>query len=89
MSGFWAQLGQKIGGFFNWALTEHPGKLIGTSLGLGIGLLVVILGFWRTLVIALFVSVGFYLGKRKDENLGLLSWIDNFINKDSKIWRKR
>lgn len=89
MSGFWTQLGQKIGHFFSWALAEHPGKLIGTALGFLLGLFVVLLGFWRALVIAIFVGAGFFLGKRKDENLGLLSWVDNFFNKDGYFGRKK
>lgn len=89
MSGFWTQLGQKIGSFLNWALNEHPGKLIGSLLGLIAGVLVIGLGFWRTLVIALFVGIGFYLGKRKDNNQGLLLWIDELVNKDNYLGRRK
>jgi len=49
-------------------LNEHPGKIIGIILGFLIGLVVVLLGFWRTLIISLFVLAGFYLGKRRDEH---------------------
>ncbi|MFZ3372310.1 MAG: DUF2273 domain-containing protein [Desulfitobacteriaceae bacterium] len=46
---------------------NHPGKFFGISLGFVLGLFVVTLGFWRTLVIALFVVVGFIMGKRQDD----------------------
>ena len=79
MSGFWAQVGQRLSGFFLWALEEHPGKLIGTTLGLGLGLLMITIGFWKTLALALFVLVGFMIGKRQDEHKGIMSWLDRFF----------
>ena len=89
MSGFWAQLGQKIEQSLIWALSEHPGKLIGSLLGFLTGIFVVIIGFWKTVIILLFVAVGFFLGKRKDDNLGLLTWLNHFLEKDSFLGRKR
>lgn len=89
MSGFWAQLGQKIEQFLIWALTEHPGKLIGSVLGFLVGIFVVIIGFWKTLVIVLFVIIGFLLGKRKDDNLGLLTWLNHFLEKDYYLGRRK
>ena len=51
--------------FLVWAFDNHPGKLIGTSVGFFLGLLMVTLGFWRTLVLSLFAILGFVLGKSK------------------------
>jgi len=79
MSGFWAQVGQRLARFFLWAFDEHPGKLIGTTLGFILGLLMVTLGFWKTLALVLFVVVGFVLGKRQDENRSIMSWLDRFF----------
>lgn len=81
MNGFWAKIGQKTSFFFMWALDNHPGKLIGSGLGFFAGLLMVTLGFWRTLILALFVSVGFILGKRQDDHKSFLAWLDRFFAK--------
>lgn len=80
MNGFWAELGAKISTFFLWALEEHPGKLIGTASGLIIGLLVVVLGFWKALTLLIFVLLGMLLGKRHDDKKKLFDWIDRFFN---------
>lgn len=79
MKEFWMELATKISRFFLWALAEHPGKLIGTGLGFILGLLVVILGFWKALILFMFVSVGLFLGKRHDENKKLFDWINRFF----------
>ncbi len=67
MNEFWARAGQAIMSFLLGALNNHPGKLLGISLGFILGLFVVTLGFWKTLVLALFVAVGFIIGKRQDD----------------------
>lgn len=81
MKGFWVQLGQKITDFFLWALDEHPGKLIGTSVGFILGLFVVLLGFWRTLILVFFVAIGFIIGKRQDDHKSFLVWVERFFQR--------
>lgn len=81
MSGFWSKITEKISRFFVWALDNHPGKLIGTSLGFILGLLILILGIWRTLVLFLFVILGFILGKRQDENQSITTWFERNIKR--------
>lgn len=81
MSGFWAQLGEKISRFFLWALENHPGKLIGTGSGFLLGILVVLIGFWQALILALFIAVGFFLGKRHDDHRDLPAWLDRIFNR--------
>ena len=80
MKGFWAEVALKISSFFLWALDEHPGKLMGTAGGFVLGLLVVVLGFWKALVLLLFVLIGMLLGKRHDDHKKLFDWIDRFFN---------
>ena len=81
MSEFWSKIGEKILRFLVWSLDDHPGKLIGTSLGFVLGLLMVTLGFWRTLVLALFAILGFVLGKRQDDYKFITTWLERIINK--------
>ena len=68
-------------GFFLWALDEHTGKIIGTISGFIIGLLIVILGFWKALVLSLFTAFGFWLGKRQDDHKNLLGWLGRFFDR--------
>lgn len=52
-------------------LRSHPKTTIGASLGLIVGIGLVVVGFWKTLVIALMCALGYYLGKCADERKGL------------------
>lgn len=52
-----------------WA--QHRGKLVGTVIGLGIGLLIAFFGFWRALVILLLMAAGYVIGKGIDQSGGL------------------
>jgi len=81
MRELWLKIGEKISKFLVWAIDNHQGKFIGTSIGLVLGLLMVILGFWRTLVLALFVTLGFVLGKRQDDNQSVTTWLEKKFNK--------
>lgn len=78
---FREQFAQGVSHFVSWAWTRHPGKLIGTSFGLVFGLLLVTLGFWRAIVLLLFILAGFFLGKRHDEHNDLSQWLDRFFLK--------
>lgn len=68
MKEFLLKLAGRTAEIFLQLLDEHPGKVLGAVIGFILGLIVVVLGFWRTLVIALFVAVGTYLGSRQDEH---------------------
>jgi len=46
---------------------HHRGKFLGTLFGLLLGVLYLLVGFWRMLVVALLILGGFYLGKKVDE----------------------
>lgn len=81
MREFLAKIGEKISKFLIWALDNHPGKLLGTSIGLVFGVLMVTLGFWRTLVLALFTILGFVVGKRQDDNKFITTWLERNFNK--------
>jgi len=81
MSEFWSKIGEKISRFLVWAIDNHPGKLIGTSIGLVLGLLMVTLGFWRTLVLALFAILGFMLGNRQDDYKSITTWLERNFKK--------
>ena len=81
MSSLWTKIEEKSSRFLVWAFDNHPGKLIGTSLGLFLGLLMVTFGFWRTLVLVLFAVVGFVLGKRQDDHKDVITWLGRNFDK--------
>lgn len=68
----WEQLLMEI-------LNNHRGKLCGVLFGLFFAILVLIIGFWRTLFIACCITVGYIIGKRFDENGSLQEIINRFF----------
>lgn len=81
MSDFWSKIRTKITDFLVWSINNHPGKFIGTVIGWILGLLIVTLGFWKTLILMLFIAVGFILGKRQDDHKDVLTWLERILNK--------
>lgn len=57
-SNIWYQL--------NEIFSNNKGKVIGALIGFLTGLLVLIIGFWKTLLVLLFTVVGYYIGSRWD-----------------------
>lgn len=76
----WQELKTRFTRFFLWALETHPGKLLGTTAGLLFGILFILLGFWRALILMVFISVGFFVGKRYDDHKDLGSWLERFFH---------
>jgi uncharacterized membrane protein len=60
--------------FLKDAWQHHRGKMVGIMSGLIFGLLTVILGFWKALFIIFCLGVGYWLGKRADENGDWYQW---------------
>ncbi len=79
MKEFWQKLSERLTGACLQLLDQHPGKVIGLLAGLILGLIVVLLGFWRTLIIMLFAGAGFYLGKRRDEHKDFSQFLQTFF----------
>ncbi len=48
-------------------LLQHRGKVLGVLLGLLLGWMLVTRGFWATLLLLLFLVVGYFLGRLVDE----------------------
>ncbi len=59
-------------------LAEHWGKILGGLAGLLVGLVVVIFGFWRSLIIFTFVVLGIYAGRLLDRNDSLRNLFQRF-----------
>ena len=48
--------------------SEHRGKTIGILAGLALSILFLNFGFWRALFIIICVGLGYFIGKKLDEN---------------------
>lgn len=49
-------------------ILQHRGKVFGVFLGLLIAIIVICVGFWRALFVIFCVLLGYFIGKRIDEN---------------------
>jgi uncharacterized membrane protein len=56
-------------------LEEHRGKALGILLGLIASILFISYGFWRSLFVIFCIVLGFFIGKRIDENHSFDNWL--------------
>lgn len=75
-------------GLFEELWNQHRGKLLGTLFGFWLGVLFLMVGFWRMLIVALLIMCGYYFGKKVDEKEPLRDVLtrilpDHFFRNDS------
>lgn len=63
---------------------NHRGKTIGVIFGLIIGLLLINFGFWKTLLLAIMVFIGYVVGNRIDQQDDFKEIIQRFIYSDKR-----
>jgi uncharacterized membrane protein len=68
---------------------QHRGKVIGVAMGIVLGFIYLICGFWDMLVFAFIVIVGFYIGKKIDSSEEILTIEDIWRNVTQKLRRFR
>ncbi len=54
---------------------SNRGKFIGIGIGLISGIFILTLGFIKTLILAIFIFGGYWVGKRADENRDIREWL--------------
>jgi len=59
--------------------TKNQGKIIGSILGFILASLVLIIGFFKTLLIVSFVYIGYYIGKKIDNKEDLVEFLDRIL----------
>lgn len=57
-SNIWYQL--------NEIFINNKGKIFGSIIGFVFGILVLLIGFWKTLLVLTFTIIGYYIGSRWD-----------------------
>ena len=65
--------------FFQEILEQHRGKLAGVLVGLVGAVLILTFGFWRSLFVIFCIVVGYFIGKRIDDNQSFNSLIKKFM----------
>ena len=61
-------------------IKDNPGKACGTILGFAVGLSLIFLGFWKTLVVTLATLLGYSIGRwTDDEGKGLREFLEERI----------
>lgn len=62
-------------------VNENPGKSVGAVSGLILGVLILAFGFWKTIVILLFIILGFIIGKMIDDGDSGIDAIKNIFRR--------
>ena len=57
----------------------HSGKIIGVSIGLVLGLLILAIGFFQALFVLFCMVVGYVIGKRIDDKEDLMEILDKLL----------
>lgn len=58
---------------------NYRGRFLCTVTGLLIGALFLIIGFWHTLFLLIFVLGGFFIGYKIDKKEDLMEWLDRLL----------
>jgi len=66
--------GKSLREIFEAMFERHRGKVLGIILGLVVGLLIIVFGFWKAAFILLCVVIGYFLGKRFDDEGSYGDW---------------
>mgnify|MGYP000846969911 CR=1 FL=1 len=59
---------------------NHHGKLIGALIGFFIGILLITLGFFKTIVLLICSVIGYYIGKKVDNIEDVAEFIERILN---------
>lgn len=62
-------------------INSNPGKSAGIAAGAVFGILILTVGVLKTVLIMLFILLGYLIGKLKDDNISLKSLIDDIFKR--------
>jgi len=65
-------------------LITNQGKIIGAFIGFLAGLFLLTLGFFKTLVLSICITIGYYLGKKADNKEDIIQLIERLLNTHGK-----
>lgn len=64
--------------------SSNKGRISGVILGFLFGILVISIGFFKTLFLSLCISLGYIIGKKVDNNEDLIYFIEKILNTHDK-----
>lgn len=67
--------------FISDLFNENPGKTVGAAVGLILGVLILIFGFLKILVIIIFMLLGIIIGKMVDDRASVIDAITGFFRR--------
>jgi len=68
--------------FISEWINGHPGQAVGAFLGFLIGILILIFGIVKTLLVLILAAIGFIIGKLIDDKISLVSEIKGFFRRN-------
>jgi uncharacterized membrane protein len=63
-------------------IRENPGKTTGVVIGFVAGILLFTLGWWKTLIVAVLVLAGYFIGKSHDDGVSIIDQITGFFRRN-------
>lgn len=58
---------------------NYRGRLLCSLFGLFVGIVVLLLGFFKALFLLICIGAGFFLGNKLDKKEDLLEWLDRLL----------
>lgn len=59
----------------------HKGKIIGMGMGLVIGIMVLTIGFWKSIFLIFTIGIGYWIGGMSDKKEKFLILLDKILPK--------
>ncbi|MCU0822026.1 MAG: DUF2273 domain-containing protein [Spirochaetes bacterium] len=70
--------------FFRYILdwiNDNPGKAIGLVIGFLMSVILLVLGIWKTILVGIFMGIGYLLGRSKDEKISIIDEINRIFKR--------
>jgi uncharacterized membrane protein len=76
-----SSLNMEFSRFLAELFSENPGKTVGALTGLTLGILILVFGFLKILVIIIFMILGIIIGKMVDDRSSVIDTITGFFRR--------
>lgn len=63
---------------------SNQGKIIGALIGFFIGIFLLTIGFFKTIILSACIIIGYYLGKKIDNKEDIMELIERLLNSHGK-----
>lgn len=60
-------------------LSKNQGKIIGSIIGFVLAIFILLIGFFQTLLISLFVFAGYFIGRKIDKKEDFIEFLDKIL----------